>query len=255
MNAAAGITGNAVLTEAMIAQARADLSATGAAVIEGFVAPETAAAMLAEVEPHLPQAFHKPKTHNVYLIRDDETLPSDHPRNRKVRTTSATLGYDLVPEGHLRRLYADPAFTGGIARILGYDALYPYEDPLAALNILVYEPGAQTGWHFDNANFVVTLMLRPAASGGDYLYLPFIRNDDDPGYSAVDRVLYGDRAGVLTLHQAAGDLVIFQGKNTLHSVTPVEGAVSRTIAVFSYDPAPGKVLHEDTRMTFYGRAA
>ena len=92
------------MTKDRIAQARADLAATGAAVLTGFVGPEATRAMLAEVEPVLDRAFHKPKVHNVYLLADDPALPEDHPRNAKVTTTSATLAYDLVPDGALRSL-------------------------------------------------------------------------------------------------------------------------------------------------------
>ena len=123
------------------------------------------------------------------------------------------------------------------------------------MNVLTYAPGTETGWHFDNANFVVTLMLRPAEAGGRYDYLPGSRSEADDGFATVARVLDGDTKGVLSLEQRTGDLVIFQGKNTLHRVTPVTGATARVIAVLSYDPNPGKRLHEDTQRTFYGRAA
>ncbi len=77
----------------------------------------------------------------------------------------------------------------------------------------------------------------------------------DPGFDAVGKALDGDDSAIVSLHQAAGDLVIFQGRHTLHRVTPVKGLKPRVIAVLSCDPEPGKILHKDTRMTFYGRAA
>lgn len=153
------------MTDSQITQARADLAATGAAVLPGLIDQATIDTMLAQVEPALPQAFFKPKVHNVYLVADDPTLPEDHPRNAKVTTTSATLAYDLVPEGALRQLYLSQELRDALAEVLGFDALHPYADPLAGLNILTYAEGAETGWHFDNANFVVTLMLRPAEAG------------------------------------------------------------------------------------------
>ena len=239
----------------MVAQARADLAATGAAVLENFIDAAQAAAMLAEVEPALGQAYSELKTHNVYLLADDDNLPATHARNAKVTTSSATLAYDLVPQGGLRDLYGSPDFKSGLARILDLPILHPYADPLAGLNVLTYPDGAEIGWHFDNANFVVTLMLRAAEAGGDYQYLPFSRSDADEGYDNAARLLAGNNEGVLSLHQGAGDLVIFRGKHTLHRVTPVHGARPRVIAVFSYDPAPGKRLHADTQRKFYGRVA
>lgn len=244
-----------MLSAAQIAAARAELAATGAAVIRGFVSPDDAVAMLAQIEPALNRAHSRVKSHNVYLLRDDAAFAPGHPRNAKVTTSSATLAWDLIPEGALRKLYLDAGLRGALAQVLGFDGLHPYADALAGLNVLVYAPGTETGWHFDNANFVVTLMLRPAGAGGRYEYLPFSRSDSDEGFDTVARMLAGGRDGIVGLEQAAGDLVIFQGRNTLHRVAPVAGDIARVIAVLSYDPAPGKTLHEDTRRTFYGRAA
>ena len=178
-----------------------------------------------------------------------------HPRNRRMMTDSATLACDLIPKDcRLDRIYRWPPLHGFIAKLLGFAELHPYADPLAALNILVYRPGSQTNWHFDNANFVVTLMLRQGTSGGAYQYAPFIRGGADE-FERVGTVLDGGEEGVLELKQDPGALVLFQGRNTLHRVTPVEGDVSRLVAVFTYDPEPGKILAEHTRRTFYGRAA
>ena len=111
------------------------------------------------------------------------------------------------------------------------------------------------GWHFDNADFVTTLMLRPAEAGGLYEYAPGLRRPEDEAYDAVARVLDGAREAVRALDLEAGALVVFRGRYALHRVTPVEGAHSRLLAVLSYDPKPGKMLTEHTRKIFYGRVA
>lgn len=240
-------------TAKYISQARADIARSGAAVVPEFFDPATIRTMLAEVEPNLNQAYSKLKTHNVYLLDDDDNFAPDHPRNAKVTTSSATLAYDLVPKGALRDLYVSRDFQQMLCDILGLDGLYPYADPLAGLNVLNYPPGTQIGWHFDSANFVVTLLLRQAQAAGEFQYVPNSRSQTDQGYDLVARLLKGDHTGVVPLHQQAGDLVIFQGKHTIHRVTPVQGAETRVIAVFCYDTAPGKVLHRDTRLKFFGR--
>lgn len=240
----------------LVAQCRAALAAKGACVLEAFVPRTTAQAALADLEPVLSKAHYKEKHHSIYLGDPPGEYPPDHPRSFIARTSSATLAYDRIPRtGPLETLYRDEAFQGFLAEAFGYEALYPYADPLGALNALVYKPGAETGWHFDNADFVVTLMLRPAERGGAYLYAPFTRTDEDENYATVARFLAGDTDGLEDLHQTTGDLVLFRGHHTLHRVSPVEGGTSRVIAVFSYHPEPGKTLAEATRKTFYGRAA
>lgn len=234
----------------------AALDIDGACVLDGFVPPDVLGRMIAEVEPHLDGAFFTPKTHNVFLVADDPAHPADHPRNRRQSTTSATLGYDGIPRGGLLDgLYGWPAFRAFVADVLGFAELHPYRDPLSPLNILVYRDGAETGWHFDGAQFVVTLMLRPARGGGVFEFAPYVRGEDDAAFARIDRII-GERSDeVRELRQPAGALVLFRGSRTLHRVTPARGEPARLIAVFAYSPDPSFELNEHTRRTFYGKVA
>lgn len=241
--------------DALVERCRSGLHSRGAYVLEGFLNREAVATVLDELNGVLGSAFYKPKTHNPYLAPDDAEFTASHPRNRKQLTNSATLAYDFIADGSLLdRIYRWPPLRAFIAKTLGYEELYAYDDALAAVNVLVYPPGTQTGWHFDNAHFVVTLMLRQAQRGGAYEYAPFIRSPDEDNYPAIEAVLDGDSAIVHTLEQAAGDLVVFQGRYTLHRVTEVYGNAPRLIAVLSYDVKPGTTLTAHTRKTFYGRS-
>lgn len=241
-------------TVALIDRCRAALAERGAYVLQGFLRRDAVATILDELSGVLGLAYYQPKTHNPFLAPPDEKFPPSHPRNREQHTDSATLAYDLIGrKGLLEAIYRWAPLRTFVARTLGYEALHPYADPLAAVNVLVYPPGAQTGWHFDNAHFVVTLMLQPAQSGGRYEYAPFIRAPGDENYPAIEAVLDGDARTVRALEQRVGDLVVFQGRYTLHRVTAVEGDVARLVAVFSYDVEPGTTLTAHTRRTFYGR--
>lgn len=241
---------------ALVEGCKGELARRGAYVLEGFLRAEAVAVILDELEGVLARAFYRPKRHNPYLAPVDPAFPAWHPRNREQLTSSATLAYDYIgPDGLLEDLYRWSPLQTFIARTLGYQAVYPYADPLASINVLVYPPGTCTGWHFDNAHFVVTLMLQQGQRGGVYEYAPFIRSPDRENYGAIGAVLDGDTGPVHTLTQARGDLVVFQGRYTLHRVTEVEGALPRLVAVLSYDVEPGTTLSAHTRSTFYGRAA
>ena len=232
------------------------LRAEGAYVLENFLHQDAVDTILEELQDVLGKAFYKPKTHNAYLAPDDSRFPASHPRNQYQLTSSATLAYDLIPaDSLLERIYRWPPLRAFIAQTLGFAELYPYADPLAAVNVLVYPPGTQTGWHFDNAHFTVTLMLRQAQQGGAYEYAPFIRAPEEENYPAIEAVLAEQSTVVRTLEQSAGDLVVFQGRYTLHRVTEVSGAQPRIIGVLSYDVNPGTELTAHTRKMFYGRAS
>ena len=102
----------------------------------------------------------------------------------------------IAADSALRALYDWPPLRAFIAAVLGVDTLHPYTGPFGSLNINVFAPGQQLGWHFDNADFVTTLMIRPAEAGGLYEYAPGLRAPEDEAYDALARVLDGARAGV-----------------------------------------------------------
>ena len=232
------------------------LGADGALALPGFVTPGAAQAMAREAEALLPEAYYCAQDHNPYLIADDPDLPAAHPRNRAQVSDKGCIADDrIAADSALRALYDWPPLRAFIAAVLGVDTLHPYAGPFGSLNINVFAPGQQLGWHFDNADFVTTLMLRPAEAGGLYEYAPGIRTPEDEAYDALGRVLAGAREGVRALDLEAGALVVFRGRYALHRVTPVEGEAPRLLAVLSYDPEPGKMLTEHTRRIFYGRVA
>jgi predicted 2-oxoglutarate/Fe(II)-dependent dioxygenase YbiX len=195
-------------------------------------------------------------SHNPYLAANDDSLPVDHPRNIVNVSDIGCLADDRIPASSLlRQVYNAAEVRDAIAAILGFDALYPYDDPLGSLNINLQNAGQQLNWHYDNADFVTTILLQESDGGGTFEYCPDLRRPEDENYEAVGRVLAGDRSAVRTLDIAPGALVLFRGRYSLHRVTPVEGTRPRIIAILSYDTKPGVVLTEFTRRLFYGRVA
>ncbi len=240
----------------LVRAGRLRLDEDGALALPGFVTRAAAAVLVREAEALLSQAYYCTQDHNPYLIADDPDLPAGHPRNRAQVSDKGCIADDrIAADSALRALYDWPPLRAFIAAVLDVDTLHPYADPLGSLNINVFAPGQQLGWHFDNADFVTTLMLRPAEAGGRYEYAPGLRGPEDATTDALARVLDGAREGVRALDMVAGALVVFRGRTALHRVTPVEGAHPRLLAVLSYDPEPGKMLTEHTRKIFYGRVA
>jgi hypothetical protein len=100
---------------------------------------------------------------------------------------------------------------------------------------------------------VVSIALRDAEYGGDFEYTPLIRTRDDEHHCAVQAVLDGDRSRVRTIPMTPGTLLLFEGRNSMHRVTPIEGSVERLVALLAYDTRPDTVSSELLRRARYGR--
>ncbi len=233
-----------------------DLEASGACVLAGFLKQGAVGDILAGVDPLRSDAFVCSEPHNVYLIPDDPAFPPEHVRNRRVRSVKALLADDEIPAGSpLRAIYESEDFRAFLRAALQAEALYPFADNLASVNVNFYGENQELGWHFDNSIFTVTLMLRQAERGGLFEFAPNIRQDGPAGFAPVARILDGDHAGVRELKQDPGALVLFKGSRSLHRVTPSFGRDPRTIAILSYASQPDYSLKEHTRRIFYGRVA
>ena len=59
-------------------------------------------------------------------------------------------------------------------------------DPLGAASVNVFEPSWEHAWHFDEAEFTVTLSLQCADGGGDFECTePLRQSEDDLAYDAT----------------------------------------------------------------------
>src|SRR5262249_53543006 len=147
---------------------------------------------------------------------------------------------DLFPvDSPMRRLYEWPELTGFVAAILGLDQIFPYADPLGALNLAVMTDGDQLQWHFDQTDFVVSLAVQDADTDSDFEVAPMNLTPDEEHYDDVARVLSGALDHVVTLPMTPGTLLVFAGRHSLHRVSPIGGSTPRLVGLFGYDTKPG----------------
>lgn len=238
---------------AFAAECRRTFAETGLCMLHDFVHPAAMDVMIDETTAVADKAFYCRNTHNAYLTADDESLPADDLRRRQESTFVGSIAYDMIPENALlRRVYNWDPLKEFIAAVLGKPVLYRFADPLGACSINVFSDGGQHGWHFDESEFTVTLMVQPPEQGGAFEYVPGIRGRTDE-QDIVEAVLAGGRDGVETLPFTPGTLLIFGGQKTLHRVTEVRGARLRLVPVLCYSVEPDLKNSDEVRMLFWGR--
>ena len=164
------------------------------------------------------------------------------------------VAYDITPiDSPLRRLYEWDPLRGLVEAVLRRGPIFRYADPFGALNLAVMGQGDQLQWHFDQTDFVVSLAIQSAEAGGDFEVVPRIRTVDDERYDDVAAVLAGDRSRVETLPMTPGTLLVFEGRHSLHKVSPVAGARWRHVGLLAYDTKPGTKGSDLLRADRYGR--
>lgn len=241
---------------ALIDSCRLELAKDGCCTLQGFINHEAVARMVDLANQLENKAWVSDRTHNVYFEPFDETVEPDHPLAFQVRSAKHGIAYDYIPEdAPLRRLYESDDLTKFIAAVLEKPVLYRSADPLDALQITLFKPGEELGWHYDRSEFSVTVMYQKAEKGGEFEYVPALRTKQDECYDEVKKVLHGDRSRIKIQSSEPGTLAFFHGNCAMHRVTPVEGETPRINSVLTYGEHDDMRLNDLTSELFYGRTS
>lgn len=239
----------------LIEQSARDFERDGFVLLPDFLGPVAIERIVDETRATTSRAFFCETRHNVFLDSGDPSLPAEHARNTLLETGVGSIANDDLGETTaLQALYDWQPLNDFIAAVLGYDQLFCSADPLGALTVNVYRAGDGHGWHFDEAEFTVTLMVQQPSSGGDFECVTGLRGNDPIDSDALGDVLTGRSDQVNRLTFEPGTLSIFGGRKTLHRVTNVAGSDMRLVPVLTYDTQPGAVNSPEVRELFWGRS-
>jgi hypothetical protein len=244
------------LESELVTQCHLELGREGAVRLEGFLRPEAVARMVDQAQEAAAHSHPNDAEHNVYFSEVDESLPEDDPRRIMVRSAQRAVAMeDLPADFGARVVYDSDEVLRFCAAVLGADELFRSDDPLDGCNMTVYEEGDELGWHFDQSEFSITLMIQRAERGGAFEYVPMIRTPDDERRDDVRDVLLGKRDRVKLLASEPGTLAFFRGRYSLHRVPPVGGSTPRMNSVLTYAREPGHKLSPMAQQMYYGRTA
>ncbi len=242
---------------AVVAAAREQLAAIGAAELPGFVHPDGVTALVEDATALEPSARRSGGLGTAYLGFPDPDVAADHPRAYVGNYGVGAVAYDLFPSwSPMRALYEWEPLRAFVEAILDRGTIHRYGDPLGALNLATMAEGDELQWHFDQTDFVVSLAVRSSDTGGNFEVAPLVRRADDECYDTVAQVLRGDDTPeVLTLPMRPGTLLVFAGRHSLHRVTPIGGPLTRLVGLFGYDTKPGTTSSELLKLVRYGRSS
>ena len=198
-------------------------------------------------------SYKSSSEYNVYISEFDDNFPKNSSRNRIMSTTKKCIPNDLIPKNSiLQKIYDSPIIRSFFLDLLNKEELHPYEDSLSSININYYDKGDALGWHFDNSDFTITLLVKNCSKGGVYEFFNNIRyKDKKENYDFVEKILDKKVKGT-KVNSLEGDLMIFKGNTSIHQVTAVEEG-ERVLVTFNYNETKGVSLSEQSRKTFFGR--
>jgi hypothetical protein len=247
---------DAPAAQPLIARCRAELRTTGACVLPGFLSAAGLALMAEEARLVAPFAHwgDSGPGGTAYLEPPDTSFSEGHPRRRLQPSSVGAVAYDLIPPDHaLCQLYEWDGLMAFIERVVDRGRLWRYADPLGGLNVAVMREGDRLLWHYDQTDFVTSILLQDCEAGGAFEYVPMMRQPGNENYDRVSRLLDGERSEVVRLDIRPGTFVFFEGRQSIHRVSPIEGKTDRHIALLGFDTKPDSRSSERLRMRRYGR--
>ena len=222
----------------------------GVCVLPGFITDAALAEMVREVDDLAPLAHRSAPRRNPYLTATN----GNNTHAVELHDSLEVLAYDhFQPAGLLRSLYECDDVLHFVRRCLGLEQLHRYADPFGALNVSIMRDGDVLDWHFDMTDFVVSIALQSSDSGGDFENAANIRGNDNDDHlvAAVLQDRARDRVRVESM--TPGTLMLFNGRRSMHRVTPIVGAKPRYVALLAYDTKPGTDSTDALKLSRYGR--
>jgi hypothetical protein len=226
---------------------------TGAVILKNFVHKPILARMIAETDRTYNRSHYCEDNHNVFFEEDNSALPDDHPLRMRDDTSLNSIPHDLMNQNDaLHQLYNWDPLIRFLSEVLGYK-LFRMADPMAALTVNCMGAGQNHGWHYDESQVTITLLIQQPDQGGLFQSVPDLRKKDTDDYSQLGAVLKGSDLGVVTLDVEPGDLLIFAGFYSLHRVTHIKGETIRYVGTLCYKDRPNVMNSPEVQKLFYGR--
>ena len=226
---------------------------SGVVILKNFVQQPILDRMIAETDSTIHKSHFCKDSHNVFFEEDDSTLPADHPLRIRVDTSLNSIPHDLMnSQDALHILYNWDPLIVFLSEVLGYK-LFRMADPMASLTVNCMGAGQNHGWHYDESQVTITLLIQRPDEGGLFQTIPDLRKQDTDDYSQLGSVLKGSDVGVVTLDVEPGDLLLFAGFYSLHRVTPIKGHTTRYVGTLCYKDRPNVMNSPEVQKLFYGR--
>ena len=223
----------------------------GLCMLPGFLQAEALSAMVEEAQGLSGEAHITEQQQTGAYGRSGSDASTD---TRVTRANFGAVAYDRLPPGsQLRMLYEWEGLTNLMAAIVGHPNLHRTADPLVSCTLSFFRKGNELGWHYDNNDATVSLLLQAADEGGAFEFVPQTRGNGVNAEAREQAVLDNTTDNLVRPQVTPGTLSIFNGNHALHRVAPVTGQRERIVALLNYADEADYVFSEQVHQRFFGR--
>jgi hypothetical protein len=248
----------------LIARCKKEFEDTGSLSLRGFIREDVIKPMYHEIKGLVYHCHRRLEVVNPWgiarpdFVRKEEEklgrpLEKNHALNHFCPQDTFALANDLIPADCLvNQVYKSEIVRNFVAAILEIKELHLYGDEFQRLNLMYIKDGGNRAWHFDNSDFVITLMLNPSQIGGEFEFAPHMRDSNmNEDFDSLKEVFNGRYPTNIRIPEA-GSIHIFKGNRAMHRVRVVYGPEVRTLAVLSYDSVPDRSCPPAKNISLYG---
>jgi hypothetical protein len=199
--------------------------------------------------------FRSTETYSPYLVSKNK-LPETF-QNIQEKSTKVVVPADKIPESSdISKLYFSSLLKQFINEIVTENSpkpLYHSKDHLGCFYFNFFFHGDSLGYHFDNSEFFVNILIQKSDYGGNLEYFLNSRSEENQNFENTLKILNGEIKDAKTMNLEEGDLLVFRGRYSLHRVTPVVGLKPRINVIMTFEREEDKKLTDYTRLKFFGR--
>jgi len=221
-------------------RAAQEITKQGWSSVHQFIPPHVISALSDEVRVLAPRGFQSFQEHNIFLQSG-----ADGPQ---FKSSKNLIAMDVIPSGStIKQIYNDPRLAQFLAQAFGLPKVYPSGDLMGGIYYNIFSEGDQIGWHFDNSEFSLNLILQTAEEGGDLEHVT-------DSWAEVEAKGFVEpcKDEISTLPLRAGTLYAFAGKRSMHRVTQIKKG-ERMNAIFTFNREANMKLNAYTQEVFFGR--
>lgn len=245
--------------QALLSKFRKSLNETGACMLPGFIKSEYLPRLCEEALRGGEDAYYMEYNfkYGNGTEKDEkafEAFAEDDPRKVEMRNSVRFIAQDEIPtDSPLWPVYNWEGLRKFMAALWGLDMLHPGINTLGNLNYTVMHEGDQQNWHFDNNEFTITLLLQEGHAGGEFMYVPNLRDETKDDVDGVRMAHDQSHPKLKKIEFEPGSLMLFEGRYSYHRVSPLIGNKSRLLSVFAYGEKPEVDTDDHMKMALYGR--